>query len=179
MDFHSGIDRTADCDVGLQVAIWHGVRRGASHSRCGRERRAAGSGPVQGPSQQYSPNVGQTFPNRVLWGLTHIHTSLSADAGLMGITLGPDQLFRSAMGQEVTTTTGLKFKLERPLDWLAITDHAEYLGISGQLATGNPELLANPTGKKWYELYKGNAQQRMRGRLGCFRVHRGGQGPHQ
>ena len=110
--------------------------------------------------KQYSPYVGQTFPNRVLWGLTHIHTSLSADAGLMGITLGPDQLFRSAMGQEVTTSTGLKFKMERPLDWLAITDHAEYLGLSDQLMTGNPELLANPTGKKWYDLSKGYASNR-------------------
>ena len=118
--------------------------------------------------QQYSPNVDQNFPNRVLWGLTHIHTSLSADAGLMGITLGPDQLFRSAMGQEVVTTTGLKFKLERPLDWIAITDHAEYLGLSDQLASGNRELLANPTGKKWYDLYKGTPQQRYQGAMGVF-----------
>jgi Protein of unknown function (DUF3604) len=107
----------------------------------------------------YSPNVGQTYPNRVLWGLTHIHTDLSADSGLMGITLGPDQLFESAMGHEVMTTTGLKFKLERPLDWLAITDHAEFLGLSGQLASANPELLANPTGKKWYDLSRGTTAE--------------------
>ena len=55
--------------------------------------------PVQGPSQQYSPYVDQTFPNRVLWGLTHIHTSLSADAGLMGVTLGPDQIVPLCQGR--------------------------------------------------------------------------------
>ena len=86
----------------------------------------------------------------------------------MGITLGPEQLFRSAMGQEVTTTTGLKFKLARPLDWLAITDHAEYLGISDQLRAANPELLANPTGKKWYDLSVGNQAQRLEGALAVF-----------
>ena len=131
-------------------------------------------------TQQYSPYVGQTFPDRVLWGLTHIHTALSADAGLMGITLGPDQLFRSAMGQEVTTTTGLKFKMERPLDWLAITDHAEYLGIADQLRAGSPELLANPTGKKWYDLFKGTPSTREHeGALECYTVHRGRQGRDQ
>ena len=78
----------------------------------------------------------------------------------MGVTLGPDQLFRSARGEEVTTTTGLKFKLDRPLDWLAITDHAEYLGISDQLQTANPELLANPFGRKWYDLSRGRARNR-------------------
>ena len=118
----------------------------------------------------YSPNVGQTYPNRVLWGLTHIHTDLSADSGLMGITLGPDQLFESAMGHEVMTTTGLKFKLERPLDWLAITDHAEFLGLSGQLASANPELLANPTGKKWYDLSRGDAQQKFEGAWDVFQT---------
>ena len=88
----------------------------------------------------------------------------------MGITLGPDQLFESAMGHEVMTTTGLKFKLERPLDWLAITDHAEFLGLSGQLASANPELLANPTGKKWYDLSRGTPQQKFEGAWDVFQT---------
>jgi Protein of unknown function (DUF3604) len=141
----------------------------------GATQQAAPAQPTPTPPQvvgggPYSPNVGHTYPNRVLWGLTHIHTDLSADSGLMGITLGPDQLFESAMGHEVMTTTGLKFKLERPLDWLAITDHAEFLGLSGQLASANPELLANPTGKKWYDLSRGNAQQRFEGAWDIFQT---------
>ena len=136
----------------------------------GTPQQAAPTPPQVVGGGPYSPNVGQSYPNRVLWGLTHIHTDLSADSGLMGITLGPDQLFESAMGHEVMTTTGLKFKLERPLDWLAITDHAEFLGLSGQLAAANPELLANPTGKKWYDLSRGNAQQKFEGAWDVFQT---------
>ncbi len=39
--------------------------------------------------EEYSPFVNQNFPDRVLWGATHIHTGLSADAGLTGSLSGP------------------------------------------------------------------------------------------
>ena len=55
--------------------------------------------PIPGQNQQYSPYVDQTFPDRVLWGSTHIHTALSADAGLMGVTLGPADMFRYCQGR--------------------------------------------------------------------------------
>ncbi|WP_207062061.1 DUF3604 domain-containing protein [Motiliproteus sp. SC1-56] len=35
----------------------------------------------------YSPYVGQHFPQNVYFGDTHLHTSWSADAGLAGATL--------------------------------------------------------------------------------------------
>ena len=110
--------------------------------------------PVQGPNQnqQYSPFVDQNFPDRVLWGVTHIHTALSADAGLMGVTLGPADLFRYARGEVVTINTGLQVRLERPLDWIAITDHAEYMGLADQIRSNAPALLATPVGKKWYDM---------------------------
>ena len=110
--------------------------------------------PEPGPNLQYSPNVNQNFPDRVLWGETHIHTALSADAGLMGVTLGPDDMFRYARGEVVTINTGLQVRLDRPLDWYAITDHAEYLGLADQIRDSNPALLATPTGKKWYDMSK-------------------------
>ncbi len=58
----------------------------------------------------------------------------------------PDDLFRVATGGEVVTDNGQRFKQDRPLDWVAITDHAEYMGISDQIRDGSPELLANPQG---------------------------------
>ncbi len=103
---------------------------------------------------QYSPNVGQAFPDRVLWGVAHVHTGFSFDAGMFGITLSPDDLFKYARGGEVVVNNGMHVKIDRPLDWLAITDHAEYLGISDQIRAGSPELLANPQGKRWYEMSK-------------------------
>ena len=47
-------------------------------------------------TEHYSPYLDQSFPNRVFWGDTHLHTSYSTDAGMIGNTLGPDEAFRFA-----------------------------------------------------------------------------------
>ena len=83
---------------------------------------------VKVPGKHYSPYVGRNIPDRVLWGDTHLHTSLSPDAGLTGTTLGPDEAFRFARGAVVTSSGGLKAQLRRPHDFLVVSDHAEYLG---------------------------------------------------
>ena len=114
--------------------------------------------PVVGGGQ-YSPNVGQTFPTRVLWGVAHVHTGYSFDSGMFGVTLTPDDLFKVATGGEVVVDNGVHFKQDRPLDWVSITDHAEYMGISDQIRAGSPELLANPQGKRWYEMSKTSPQE--------------------
>ena len=108
---------------------------------------------------EYSPFVGQTFPNRVFWGVAHVHTGYSFDSGMFGVTLTPDDLFKVATGGEVVMDNGVRFKQDRPLDWVSITDHAEYLGISDQIRAGSPDLLANPQGKRWYEMSKTSPQE--------------------
>ena len=75
--------------------------------------------------EPYSPYVDQHHPNRVYWGDTHHHTILSFDDGLLGTTLGPEDSFRFARGEEVTSNTGLRAQLIRPLDFLVVSDHAE------------------------------------------------------
>ena len=98
---------------------------------------------------QFSPYAGQTIPNRVYWGVAHVHTTFSFDAGLFGTTLTPDDLFRVATGGEVVMDNGVRFKQDRPLDWVAITDHAEYMGISDRTRqVADPALLAIPQGKR-------------------------------
>jgi hypothetical protein len=78
---------------------------------------------------------------------------------MFGVTLTPDDLFRVATGGEVVMDNGVRFKQDRPLDWVSITDHAEYMGISDQIRAGSPELLANPQGKRWYEMSKTSPQE--------------------
>jgi hypothetical protein len=107
----------------------------------------------------YSPFPDQNFPNRVYWGVAHVHTGYSFDAGMFGITLSPDDLFKVATGGEIVVDNGLRFKQDRPLDWVAITDHAEYMGIADQIRAGDPALLANPQGKRWYEMSKTSPQE--------------------
>ena len=109
---------------------------------------------VKPPKKEYSPYVEDHFPNRVLFGDTHLHTSWSTDVGMMGATLGPDEAYRVSRGEEVTSYSGWKVKLIRPLDFLVVADHAENLGLADYIRRSDPILLANKTGKKWHDLNK-------------------------
>jgi hypothetical protein len=109
--------------------------------------------------QPYSPYVDQYFPQRVLWGDAHHHTSLSVDSGMIGNNNSPDVSFRLARGEEVLSNTGQRVKLVRPLDFLVVTDHAEYLGIARLLTEANPALLATDAGKEWYAKMNGSPQE--------------------
>jgi hypothetical protein len=113
---------------------------------------------VKVPEKHYSPYVRRNIPDRVLWGDTHLHTSLSPDAGLTGTTLGPYEAFRFARGEVVTSTGGLEAQLRRPHDFLVVSDHAEYLGIAMMIRAADPALLADPVGKRWYDQFRKGGQ---------------------
>ena len=102
----------------------------------------------------YSPYAGRNFPTRVLWGDTHLHTAISLDAGAIGCTLGPEQAYRFARGEEVISPTGQPAKLARPLDFLVVSDHAEAFGSMLEMIKSNPTLLANPVIKRWCDMIK-------------------------
>ena len=106
------------------------------------------------PGETYSPYAQRSFPSRVYWGDTHLHTGLSLDAGLFGNTLGPEDAYRFARGEEIVSSTGLPVKLGRPLDWLAVTDHTDMMGIATDVQRGAPNILAVPKGKEWHEGFK-------------------------
>jgi len=89
---------------------------------------------------------------RVYFGDTHLHTALSLDAGAAGTKIMPAEAYRFAKGEEVTSATGQKAKLSRPLDFLVVSDHSDQMGLITDLLAGKPELLANPTAKKWYDM---------------------------
>jgi S1-C subfamily serine protease len=116
-------------------------------------------GKVVEQPKPYSPYVEQHFPQRVLFGDMHHHTSLSVDSGLIGNTNGPDVSFRLARGEVITSNGGQPVKLVRPLDFLVVTDHAEYLGIAKLLNEADPTLLATDIGKEWYEAMQGDPQE--------------------
>jgi hypothetical protein len=102
----------------------------------------------------YSPYVGQSHPDRVYWGDSHLHTSYSWDAGLVGNTLGPDEAYRFAKGQQVMASSGQPVKLVRPLDWLVVADHAESLGVAVLIDRSDPAILASDVGRQTHDLYK-------------------------
>jgi hypothetical protein len=100
----------------------------------------------------YSPYAGRAYPTRPLFGDTHLHTSASMDAGAFGCRLGPKDAYRFARGEEVVASMGERVKLSRPLDFLVVTDHSDGLGFFPQLMAADPKILADPQGRKWYDL---------------------------
>ncbi len=94
------------------------------------------------------------YPDRVYWGDTHLHTSHSTDADLFDNMVGPQEAYRFAKGETVTSSTGVRTRLLRPLDSLVVSDHADNLGLSSMIVESNPELLKVEWGRKIHDLYK-------------------------
>jgi hypothetical protein len=103
------------------------------------------------PGRSYSPYARST-PMMPLWGDTHLHTANSLDAGAFGARLSPEDAYRFARGEEVTSSTGIPVRLSRPLDFLVVADHSDQMGFMTDLLAGKPHLLAEPDGRKWYDL---------------------------
>ena len=100
------------------------------------------------------------FPyNEVFWGNTHLHTALSSDAFGAGTRLSTEDAIRIAKGEEIRSNTGQLVKMKRPLDFLAITDHAEGFGVFVEIANGNPILLEDPIAKSWYDMLQGGKEE--------------------
>ncbi|MFZ1476746.1 MAG: DUF3604 domain-containing protein, partial [Sphingorhabdus sp.] len=104
------------------------------------------------PAREYSPNLAAEYPDRVYFGDTHLHTSYSVDAGMVGDRLGPDEAYRFARGETVTASLGHKAKLRRPLDFLVVADHAESMGLGPLVASRDPLALADPIGRQLIDL---------------------------
>ena len=105
-------------------------------------------------SIDYSPYPRKKFPNKVYFGETHLHTSFSTDAGMVGNTLGPEEAFRISRGEPFVSSMGVPGQLSRPFDFVVITDHSENLGLAPAIARSDPLLLASPWGKKIHDLVK-------------------------
>jgi len=70
------------------------------------------------------------------FGDLHLHTSLSCDAFLFGAKSLPENAYQYAMGEE-QDYMGRKVKRNAPLDFLAVTEHSEYLGLIQALTDPN------------------------------------------
>ncbi|SHE71563.1 Protein of unknown function [Microbulbifer donghaiensis] len=107
--------------------------------------------PATGSAAGSAPASSADHPSNVYFGDTHVHTGWSADAGMDGAILTPDDAYRFALGQEVKSNSGLKAKLHRPYDWFMITDHSDGMGVINEIVAGNPEMMADETIKRWHD----------------------------
>ncbi len=71
------------------------------------------------------------------FGDVHVHTKYSFDAYIFGTRNDPNDAYRFAKGESLTHAAGVEMKLKAPLDFLAVADHATYLGMFEQM--DNPD----------------------------------------
>jgi len=144
----------------LGIGVVLGLAASALVAGCQRKEPEQAASAPSTEAAATAETVSAAYPTRVYFGDTHLHTAMSMDAGAFGNRLGVEDAYRFARGEEVTASSGQKAKLSRPLDFLVVADHSDNMGFFPDLFAEKPELLADPTGKKWSDMVKageGNA----------------------
>ena len=99
--------------------------------------------------QEYSPHALEDRPMQLLWGDLHVHSSFSFDANSSGnLRLEPADAYRFARGEAVVANSGMTARLEQPLDFLAVTDHSEYMGLLPALRADDATLLEDHSARR-------------------------------
>jgi hypothetical protein len=119
-----------------------------------REPAATGDGSDTVPLAEY--------PERPLWGDTHLHTDNSIDAFGFGVRLGPEESLRFARGEKVTATTGTPAQLDRPLDFHVNAHHNDGLGATPRLFDAPRLLIRDPTLRRWHDMMHESPQASQR-----------------
>jgi len=94
---------------------------------------AFGFNPAHTYTEDRIPCRAQFPTKKAMWGDLHIHTALSADAFPDGTRTYPEDVYAFAKGAEIPIPTQegqeqRTLQLKRPLDFAAVTDHAETFG---------------------------------------------------
>ncbi len=104
-----------------------------------------------------SLSIAEQGPDKLLWGDVHLHTNMSWDAYYNANQTGDlDVAYRFAKGLPVVHPFHrARVRIDRPLDFLAVTDHAEFLGLPySLLADKDPRLTATRLGKYITAVYE-------------------------
>ncbi len=96
---------------------------------------------------------------KLYWGDTHLHTSYSFDAFLNGnFSADPDTAYRWAKGQPVINPgSRARVQIHEPLDFLVVSDHAEFMGVIRAVNRGEvvlPEMGMIDSFKRWLAIRK-------------------------
>jgi hypothetical protein len=84
----------------------------------------------------------------VFFGDLHVHTFYSFDAFIFGTRATPDDAYRYARGEPLSHPAGFEMRLDRPLDFYAVTDHAAFLGNLPAWADGRGSTADHPVAKR-------------------------------
>ncbi|MEZ5916955.1 MAG: DUF3604 domain-containing protein [Parvularculaceae bacterium] len=106
--------------------------------------------------------MAQENPDELLWGDTHLHTMLSFDAYALGNrSVDADTAYRFAKGEPVIHPYHrARVQLETPLDFLAVADHGELLGmVYSLISLRDPRLTETKLGKRFLDLFEAGKER--------------------
>ncbi len=99
------------------------------------------------PAKPVRPAVPTDADRAAYFGQLHLHTAVSFDAYIMGTRLGLDDAYRFARGDQVLLM-GKPVAREEPLDFIAITDHAEQMGVGDAIEDATSEFSNTDIGRR-------------------------------
>jgi hypothetical protein len=85
---------------------------------------------------------------RALFGELHVHSRNSFDAFTFGVRQSPEDAYRYARGEAIDHISGVKIQIAKPLDFMAVTDHAEYMGLIRLLSVPEGPLAETSIAKE-------------------------------
>lgn len=110
---------------------------------CGQEA-PNGSSSTQLTDESSHPNIERNTDKNAYFGDLHVHTSWSFDAFIYNVRTDPDDAYAFAKGEPIDHFVLDKIKIERPLDFMAVTDHSEYMGVMKQMIDPEHSLYNIP-----------------------------------
>ena len=122
---------------------------GCQESTSPKQASATGQAPSvvaegEGEYGQATSAVDSNPLRNAYFGDTHVHTSFSMDAYIVGTRRTPEDAYVFGKGGAIEHASGLTLQMKKPLDFLAVTDHAIYLGMMAELADENSEFADHP-----------------------------------
>ncbi|MEH6588215.1 MAG: DUF3604 domain-containing protein [Halioglobus sp.] len=122
----------------------------------------AASPAAQAEDKKYYAGAPSENATGVYFGDPHIHTVMSMDAAAWGTTQTPNDSYRYAKGEEVTSFKGWKTQLTRPLDFTVIADHSDGYDFYNMVKNGDPIILKEELGRSWNELLSEGGEENRR-----------------